>query len=125
MFGEQEFARGENLSANMTRVGLKTAPWSGAEVAGTVGNELRNDGARLYSGLGLTQKWQINKHWQTDFLIDRTQTLKLTAPPLNPNVPLASGSVASDYTAIAVGAGYLNESLERQWSHRVARLRYR
>ena len=33
VFGEQEFARGENLSANMTRVGLKTQPWAGAEIA--------------------------------------------------------------------------------------------
>ena len=116
VFGEQEFARGENLSANMTRVGLKTQPWAGAEIAGTLGNQFINDGTRLYSGLGLTQKWQINQHWQTDFLIDRTQTLKADVTPLNPNVPLASGSVgglsgiASDYTAIAVGAGYLNDS---------------
>ena len=30
VFAEQEFARGENLSADMTRVGLRTSPWSGA-----------------------------------------------------------------------------------------------
>ena len=109
VFAEQEFARGENLSANMTRVGLRTSPWSGAEIASTVGNEIRNDGVRLFSGLGLTQKWQIDQHWQADFLVDRTQTLKQTLPSLNPNVPLASGSTTVDYTAIAVGVGYLND----------------
>ena len=109
VFGEQEFARGENISANLTRVGLRTSPWSGAEIASSVGNEIKNDGTRLFSGLGLTQKWQIDQHWQTDFLIDRTQTLKQTAAPLNPNVPLASGST-SDYTAVAIGASYLNNS---------------
>ena len=121
MFAEQEFARGENLSADLTRVGLRTSPWSGAEIASTVGNEVKNDGVRLFSGLGLTQKWQINQRWQTDFLVDRTQTLKQTLPPLNPNVPLASGSTAGDYTAIAVGAGYLNDSWSGngriEWRH--------
>ncbi len=68
------------------------------EIASTVGNEVRNDGVRLYSGLGLTQKWQINQQWQTDFLIDRTQTLKQTLPQLNPNVPLASGSTSRPTT---------------------------
>jgi uncharacterized repeat protein (TIGR01451 family) len=107
-FAEQEFARGENLSANMSRVGLKTVPWTGAEVLGTVGNEFVNDGTRLFSGLGLTQKWQIDRNWQADFLIDRTQTLKADVVPLNPRVPLASGSLTGDHTAIAIGAGYLN-----------------
>ena len=106
VFGEQEFARGDNLSANMTRVGLRTSPWAGAQIASTVGNEIRNDGIRMFSGLGLTQKWQINQHWQTDFLIDSTQTLKQTLPRLNPEVPLASGGTGAgaDYTAVAVGA---------------------
>ncbi len=76
---------------------------------------------RLFSGLGLTQKWQINQQWQTDFLVDRTQTLKQTLPPLNPNVPLASGSTTADYTAVAVGFGYLNENWSGngrvEWRH--------
>lgn len=105
-FAEQEFARGENLSANMTRVGMKTAPWAGAEIIGSVGNELVNDGTRLFSGLGLTQKWQIDQHWQADFLIDRTQTLKVDILPPDVRVPLASGSLAGDHTAVAVGLGY-------------------
>ena len=121
VFAEQEFARGENLSADMTRVGLRTSPWSGAEIASSVGNEVRNDGVRLFSGLGLTQKLQINQQWQADFLIDRTQTLKQTLPQLNPNVPLASGSTVGDYTAVAVGVGYLNESWSGngrvEWRH--------
>lgn len=111
-FAEQEFARGENLSANMTRVGMRTAPWAGAEVIGTVGNELVNDGTRLFSGLGLTQKWQIDPHWQADFLIDRTQTLKVDVLPPDVRVPLASGSLTGDHTAVAVGLGYL----EGPWS---------
>ena len=69
----------------------------------------------------MTQKLQINQQWQADFLIDRTQTLKQTLPQLNPNVPLASGSTVGDYTAVAVGVGYLNESWSGngrvEWRH--------
>ena len=88
-----------------------------------------NDGiAPVSQGLGLTQKWQINQHWQTDFLIDRTQTLKQTLPPLNPNVPLASGSTGGSGIRLHRDCGrrQLSErQLERQRPRRVARLRSR
>jgi uncharacterized repeat protein (TIGR01451 family) len=108
LFAEQEFARGENLSANMTRVGMRVQPWTGGEMAASVGNQSALDRGRIYADLGLVQKWQINEFWQTDFAIDRSQTLKLTAPPLNPQVPLTSGSITGDYTAVSVGANYNN-----------------
>lgn len=117
-FAEQEFARGEQLSANTTRVGLRTQPWQGAEMAASVGNNFNNDAERLYANLGMVQRWQIDEHWQTDFSVDRSQTLKNTAAPLNPNMPLPSGSMppaagyTGDFTAFAIGGGY-NDTL---WS---------
>lgn len=106
LFAEQEFARGENLSANMTRVGMRVLPWTGGELAASVGNQSALDSGRIFADLGLVQKWQLNEFWQTDFAIDRSQTLKLTAPPPNPLVPLTSGSLIGDYTAVSVGANY-------------------
>jgi len=109
LFAEQEFARGQNLSANMSRVGLRVLPWTGGEVAASLGNQASLDSGRLFTNLGLVQKWQVNEFWQTDFAIDHSQTLKLTAPPLNPRVPLASGSaIGEDFTAVSVGANYNN-----------------
>lgn len=117
-FAEQEFARGAQIAANTTRVGLRTQPWMGAEMAASVGNNFNNDAERLYANLGMVQRWQIDEHWQSDFSVDRSQTLKNTAAPLNPNMPLPSGTMppavgySGDFTAFAVGAGY-NDTL---WS---------
>jgi uncharacterized repeat protein (TIGR01451 family) len=120
VFAEQEFARGEKISANTTRLGLRTKPWSGGEMSASVGDNFSNDSERIYSNLGLVQRWQINEHWQTDFSLDRTQTLKNTASSLNLNTPLASGSggttglpsTSADYTSSAIGGAY-NDKL---WS---------
>jgi hypothetical protein len=118
LFGEQEFARGEKLSANTTRFGLRTQPWAGGEMSASVGSNFSNDSERIYSNLGLVQRWQIDEHWQTDFSLDRAHTLKNTATSLNLNTPLASGSGGStslpsssaDYTAAAIGGAY-NDTL--------------
>ncbi|MEQ1661546.1 MAG: hypothetical protein ABL877_02495 [Thiobacillus sp.] len=109
LFAEQEFARGDALSANLTRVGLRTQPWSGGELAASLGNQFSLDSGRIHADLGLTQKWQVNEFWQTDFAVTRSNTLKLSGTPQNLNVPLASGSTANgDYTAISLGANYNN-----------------
>lgn len=120
LFAEQEFARGELISANTTRVGIRTQPWTGNEMAASVGSNYNNDAERLYSNLGMVQRWQIDEHWQTNFSVDRTQTLYNTAAPLNLDTPLPSGSggiaqlpsASGDYTAAAVSLAY-NDKL---WS---------
>lgn len=117
MFAEQEFARGEKIAANTSRFGLRTQPWTGGEMSASVGGNTSNDSERIYSNLGLVQRWQINEHWQTDFSLDRTHTLKNTATSLNLDTPLASGSggttglpsTSADYTASAIGGAYSNE----------------
>lgn len=114
LFAEQEFARGEKIAANTTRAGVRTQPWSGGEVSASVGDSINNDAERLYTNLGLVQRWQINERWQTDFSVDRSQTLRNTAAPLNVNTPLPSGTmpvipgISGDYTAAAAGAAYHN-----------------
>jgi hypothetical protein len=114
VFAEQEFARGEQISSNTTRVGLRTKPWTGGEMSASMGHDINNDAERLYANLGMVQRWQINEHWQTNFSLDRTQTLKNTATPLNLDTPLPSGSgglaqlpsPSEDYIATAAGAAY-------------------
>jgi len=107
LFAEQEFARGEQFTSNTTRVGLRVQPWTGGELAASLGNQASLDSGRLFANLGLVQRWQINEFWQTDFAIDRAQTLRNTgALPLNPRVPPASISLTGDYLAVSVGANY-------------------
>lgn len=112
LFAEQEFARGEKFAVNNTRAGLRTQPWSGGELSASVGNSTSNDAERMYTNLGLVQRWQINEQWQTDFSFDRSQTLRNTAVPLNLNTPPPFVSMTGDYTVAAVGAAYH----DKQWS---------
>jgi uncharacterized repeat protein (TIGR01451 family) len=120
IFAEQEFARGEQIDANTTRVGIRTQPWQGNEVSASVGGNYSNDAERIYSNLGMVQRWQIDEHWQTNFSVDRSQTMRNTATPQNLNTPLPSGSggisqlpsASGDYIASAFSLAY-NDTL---WS---------
>lgn len=115
MFAEQEFARGDKLSADITRVGIRTKPWSGGELAASLGNDLNNDAGRLFASLGLTQKWQISEIWAMDFGVDRVNTLSNKGvTPLNLNVPLSSGTINGDYTALYTGVTYTDP--DKLWS---------
>ncbi|MBC7658000.1 MAG: hypothetical protein H7147_12625, partial [Frankiaceae bacterium] len=147
VFGQQELARSGALKADTTRVGLRTQPWTGSELAASLGNQTGLDGGRLYGNLGLVQKLQINEEWAADFGVDRSQTLRGNAAnPFNAAQPLASSTlgapagnsfsgagaglnstpgtttslVAGDYTALFVGGAYKT----RDWSGN-ARLEWR
>ncbi len=76
VFAQQEFARSGELSATTTRAGLRTQPWTGGEVATSLGNQSATDTGRLYGNLGLVQKFQISEQWAVDFGIDRSQTIR-------------------------------------------------
>lgn len=131
VFGQHELARNGNLKADTTRVGLRTQPWTGGEMAASLGNQTGLDGGRLYGNLGLVQKVQINAQWAADFGLDRSQTLRGNAAnPFSAAQPLASGTlgapggnsfsgansattpgtttslITGDYTALFVGGAY-------------------
>lgn len=120
VFVQHEIARGQALAANTTRVGVSTQPWEGGEMTASLGNQLNNDSQRVYGNVGMLQRWQINDHWQTNFSIDRSQTLRSNGVvPTNPNAPLPSGTmpistaptvIAGDYTTAAFGATYQKNS---------------
>ena len=112
IFAEQEFARGEKISANTTRAGLRTQPWSGNEMSASVGQNTTNDAERLYTNMGMVQRWQINERWQTNFSLDRSKTLHNSAAAINLNTPLPSGTSTGDYTATSISAAYT----EKMWS---------
>lgn len=106
LFAEQEIARGQSVSADTTRVGMRLKPWTGGELLSSVGNQNNLDANRLFASLGLSQKWQINPQWMADVAVDRVQTLKANTTPLNSNVPFSSGSINGDSTAVGMGANY-------------------
>jgi uncharacterized repeat protein (TIGR01451 family) len=127
LFAQHELARGTApkdgvaIKDDTTRVGLRIQPWSGSEVAASLGNQAGLDSGRLYGNLGLVQKWQINEQWSSDLGVDHSQTLSGAAPKSSGTAqPVASssatsattGSVVGDYTALYAGAAYKN----KDWS---------
>lgn len=118
LVAQHEIARGSAVSANTTRIGLRTKLWTGAEAQLGVGGQGTTDASRLYSTMGLVQRVKINDHWSADAGIDRVQTLHSTANPLGPNQPLASGTtstsssgiVSEDYTAVSAGLAYRDDA---------------
>ena len=110
LFVEQEFARGNNFSSDMTRAGMSTQPWTGASLAASLGNQSSLDSGRTYANLGLVQRWQVNEFWQLDAGMDRAKIIRSSnTQSLNPRAQPAFGSLTGDYTAVGMGANYNNK----------------
>jgi uncharacterized repeat protein (TIGR01451 family) len=107
IFAEYEHADGANLASDMTRVGVRATPWNRAQLRSSVTQETTEYGPRTFATAGLTQGWQINKHWALDAGIDQSNTLRdARTLPLNPNAPLASGTLNDDFFATYLGVLY-------------------
>lgn len=109
-FGEYEHANGENIASDMTRFGVKASPWNRAQLQSTLSQEQTESGPRTFANLGLTQGFQLNERWALDVGLDQSNTLRGPATqPLNPRVPLASGSLSDDFLAAFAGALYRSD----------------
>jgi uncharacterized repeat protein (TIGR01451 family) len=107
IFAEYEHADGANIASDMTRVGVRASPWNRAQLRSSVTQETTEYGPRTFATAGLTQGWQINKQWALDAGIDQSNTLRdARTLPLNPNAPLASGTLNDDFFATYLGVLY-------------------
>jgi len=111
LFAAQEFTQGENADTETTRIGIKSSPWTGGEIGSTVEQQYTENGARVFSVIGLKQAWQVSKKLSIDTSLDRSKTLKhQDNSQFNTNVPASSGG--TDFTAVSVGSTYRAE----KWS---------
>ena len=91
----------------MTRIGVRSTPWSGAQMSSSVNREFSEHGPRVFANIGLTQSCKVGDAWAMDAGVDRSDTLVgATAERFNPNVPLVAGSIAGDFLATFFGAQY-------------------
>ncbi len=114
LYADQEYTEGANEDTESTRLGLKfkASPWSGGEINSKLEQETTENGARVFSSMGLKQTWQINKKWSVDGGLDRADTLKHPGnKQLNLNTPAAAGS-NDDFTALSLGLAFK----EKKWS---------
>ncbi len=110
VFGEYEVADGAALDSQMTRVGIRANPWQRTQVNTTFNREMTEFGPRTFANLGLIQAWQVNERWSVDFGLDQANTLR--DPGLRPfdvDVPLASGNLSNDFSAMYAGALYRDD----------------
>jgi uncharacterized repeat protein (TIGR01451 family) len=107
LFAEVEEAKGEKIDSTMTRLGVRSTPWSGSQLQSSVNRDFGEFGPRVFANVGLTQTFQVGEAWAMDVGVDRSDTL--TAPDaerFNANVPLVSGAIGGDFLATYVGAQY-------------------
>jgi uncharacterized repeat protein (TIGR01451 family) len=110
LFAEYEQASGDQIDADTTRVGVRTRPWERTQVKSSINTQATEYGPRTFSNFGLTQGFNYKDHWAFDVGVDQTNTLRgADLEPLNPNAPLASGSLTEDFFAAFVGASYREE----------------
>ena len=107
LFAEIEDAEGEMIDSTMTRLGVRSTPWSGSQLQSSVNHEFGEFGPRVFANVGLTQTFQVREAWAMDVGVDRSDTLAgADAERFNPNVPLVSGAIGGDFLATYVGAQY-------------------
>jgi len=110
LFAEYEHADGDQLKADTTRVGVRTRPWERTQVESSINTQATEYGPRTFANFGLTQGFQWREHWAFDVGIDQSNTIRGSElEPLNPNAPLASGTLTDDFFAAFLGASYRHE----------------
>jgi hypothetical protein len=110
LYAEYEHASGDQLDSDVTRFGMRTRPWERTQVNSSINTQATEFGPRTFANFGLTQGFTWKDHWAFDVGVDQSNTLRgPDLEPLNPNAPLASGTLTDDFFAAFVGAQYHKE----------------
>ena len=103
VFTRGEVTRGVGQDTRSTRVGVRSTPWAGGEVATSLEQKYREGATRVYRNAGLKQIWHLNERWSVDGGLDHAQVDGPAPDRVNPGVPSAIGA-DEGYTAVALGA---------------------
>ena len=116
LLGTYEIAQGDAINARTARVGFEIAPWAGAKLVSTLGQEdVREQGKRSFAAFGLAQSWQVTPKLTLDATLDGNRVLGVfdATKVLNPDHPVASGGhlsegsvLTEDFTAVTLGGAY-------------------
>ena len=107
VFAEREVAEGATLDSRMTRIGVRSNPSERTRIDTALSSETTEFGPRNFANLGMNQGWNVGERWVADVGFERSKLLN--AEPLerpDEQVPLASGSLAGDFTSAFFGLGY-------------------
>ncbi|MFI4968319.1 MAG: OmpA family protein, partial [Gammaproteobacteria bacterium] len=63
LFVDEQVSSGAQQSDRSTEFGVKSQPWDHGEIDSSIGQDNTEYGPRLFSTMGLTQGWDLNKNW--------------------------------------------------------------
>lgn len=110
IYTEHELAESDAIETRANRAGLRARPWANATVNSALERRTGEFDERTFAVFGLTQTVPLNQHWKASFGYDESRTLEQASyTPVNPNAPLASGSLTAetdDFWAASAGLGY-------------------
>ncbi|MGH8280372.1 MAG: OmpA family protein [Gammaproteobacteria bacterium] len=121
LFGDQQIASSGGQSAQITSAGVKTQPWEHGEMDESMSAQSTEYGERLFSTMGLTQGWQVNKDLSLQAGYNRVATMRAPATSVpgalsHPAPALAAvpafGALTQDFNSLFVGGSYHKE----QWA---------
>jgi hypothetical protein len=121
LFGEHEVATGAELDTQMTRIGVKATPTQRSQIRTSLNEAATEHGPRTFANLGLVQGFNVGERWTLDIGVERSETI--AAPELeafDDRAPLASGSLAEDFSTGFLGLGFRAEhwSFTQRFEHR-------
>jgi len=117
LLAAQELTWGVGAVTQNTRLGMRSTPWKGAALSGSVERRFNENDERLFANVGLRQTWQVSEAWKVDAGLDRSHTLLRAAHyQFNTNVQPASGG-SENFTAVSGGATYQVRHLS--WDNRL------
>jgi len=113
LIGSYEIAEGEAIDARTVQGGIELAPWAGARVTGTLGQQTISEyGPRSFAAFGLAQSLPVTSNLTVDFTVDGNRQIGGVDPgkAINPLHPVASGGhlgqngqLFEDFVAITAG----------------------
>jgi len=116
-FGQQVITSGSGTSANTTSVGMKATPWTGGTINTSFGQNLDENGERMFALFGLKQTWKVTEKWSVDSALERNQTLVNSQNyQFNTNFPPPSGDTQA-FTSVSLGSTYTEKKWN--WSNRL------
>lgn len=117
IFGQQVITSGGGTSANTTSIGMKATPWTGGALNTSVGQNLDENGERMFALFGLKQTWKVTDKWSVDGAVERNQTLVNSQKyQFNANYPPPSGDTEA-FTSVSLGSTYTENKWN--WSNRL------
>ena len=116
LIGSYEIAKGSAVDARTARAGFEVAPWRGARIASSLGEQnIADYGKRTYAAFGLAQSLTVNNQLSLDATVDSNKVIGRISPGSLINIlhPATSGghlgengSIAESFTAVTLGAAW-------------------